>query len=79
MATVDNTQLQNLVTDLEAKEQDLADASGANDQAQAAAQSAVAAAAASLAAKNTAHDALSASVQNLVTFVQGLTAPSSTP
>lgn len=72
MATVDNTQLLALVSDLEAKEQSLADASEANDQAQAAAQAAVAAAAGTLAAKTSAHGDLEASVQALVDFVKTL-------
>jgi hypothetical protein len=74
MGTIDNTQLQALVADLEAKEQSLSDASGANDQAQAAAQAAIASASQSLSAKNAAHDALSASVQALVTYVNSLVA-----
>jgi hypothetical protein len=71
---IDNTQLQALVTDLEAKEQSLADAGAANDAAQAAAQASIANAAGTLATKNTAHDALTASVDALVAFVNALKA-----
>ena len=71
---IDNTQLMALVNDLEAKESSLADASTANDQAQASAQAAVAAAAATLSGKNAAHDELSTSVKALVDYVNGLVA-----
>jgi len=69
---VDNTQLEALVHDVEAKEQILSDDSAANDQAQSAAQAAVATAAGTLQTKNQAHDALSASIDALVAYVQGL-------
>lgn len=74
MATVDNTQLQSLVADLEAKEQALSDASAANDAAQAAAQAAIATATGTLQAKDTAHAALSTSVDALVAFADALKA-----
>jgi hypothetical protein len=67
-----NAQIQTLVADLETKEQAFSDASDANDSAQTSAQAAVATAAGTLAAKNTAHDAYSASIDALVTFVTGL-------
>lgn len=73
MTTFDPTQLNALVADVEAKEGALQTASDANDQAQAAAQSAVAAASATLAAKNSAHDDLTTSVNALVAYAQGLT------
>lgn len=72
MGTVDNTQLQTLVADVEAKRQALSDASDANAAAQTAAQSANAAATSTLAAQNKADDDLKASVAALVTYVQGL-------
>lgn len=66
---IDTSQLDALVADVKAKSADLTTASAANDQAQAAAQAAVANAAATLAAKNTAHDALDASIVALETFL----------
>lgn len=72
MATFDPAQLNTLVTDLQTKEQALADASSANDQAQSAAQAAVATANTSQVAKDAAHDDLSASVDALVAYAQSL-------
>ena len=72
MAAIDTTQLQALVADLEEKEQALSDASDSNNVAQAAAQAAIASAAGTQQAQGTAHDALAASVQALVAYVQGL-------
>jgi hypothetical protein len=72
MTTVDNTQLSALVSDLEAKEQSLADASASNDSAQAAAQAAATVASSALSAKNDAHSALAASVKALVDYANSL-------
>lgn len=65
-------QLESLVADLESKEQSLSDAGTANDTAQAEAQAAVATAAGTLQQKNAAHDALSASIDALVAYVNSL-------
>lgn len=74
MGTVDNTQLQALVNDLETKEQALSDASDANDAAQAAAQAAIATATGTASARQAAHDTLATSIQALVDYVNGLAA-----
>ena len=72
MTTIDNTQLQALVNDVEDKEEALSDASDTNNTAQAAAQAAIAVATGTAQAQATAHVDLSASVQALVTYVQSL-------
>jgi hypothetical protein len=72
MATVDDTQLNALVADVEAKQQALSDATDADNSAQAAAAQAAAAAATTATAKTGAHDALAASVDSLVTYLKSL-------
>lgn len=67
-----DAKLQQLVADIEAKEDALSSASAANDQAQSEAQAAVATAAGTLTAKNAAHDELSTSIDALVAYVQTL-------
>ena len=67
--------LEALVADVEAKEDLLATASAANDAAQTAAQAAMATASGTLQAKTAAHDALSDSIDALVTYVEGLKNP----
>lgn len=67
-----DAQLQTLVDDVVAKEDALATASAANDQAQTAAQAAVATAAGTMQAKNAAHDEMSTSIDALVTYVNSL-------
>jgi hypothetical protein len=67
-----NAKIDELVADLRAKEQSFSDASDANDAAQTAAQAAVATASGTSQAKGTAHDALSASIDDLVAYVTSL-------
>lgn len=67
-----NTKLDQLVSDLRAKEDFFGSASDSNDAAQAAAQAAVATAAGTAQAKATAHDDLGASIDALVEFAQSL-------
>jgi len=74
MSTVDDTQLNALVADVEAKQQALSDATDADNTAQAAAASAASAAATTATAKGTAHDSLSSSIDALVNFLKGLQA-----
>lgn len=69
---VDDTQLNALVADVEAKQQALADSTATNDTAQAAAQAADAQAAQTLAAQNAAHQALDQSIDALVAYVTTL-------
>ena len=73
--TLDNTQLQNLVNDVEAKSSTLQGAGSASVAAAQAAAAADAAAATAAAAQTSAHNDLSVSVQALVTYLDSLVAP----